>query len=143
MRYAVGNNNVCRFSCPEGFGKTVGSLCVACPSNCVRCDANLKCLSCQYNYVINVATQACVLNYCGDGYFTGSLQCQPCVTGCATCQIDGSCLSCQSGYTLQSTACVDNNCQIKQYYSTNTQQCYSCTSPCLTCTKSATQCTSC
>lgn len=150
LRSTSNNASSCFFNCPEFYTKS-SSYCVACPSNCKRCNSNMQCFECLYNYVINhpdlitsanIMTQTCVPNYCANNYYSDSVQCQKCTAGCAVCQIDGRCLTCLSGYlpTRETGVCYPQNCISTQYL--NLGSCTSCITPCLTCS-SAYQCTSC
>ena len=144
----------CTLFCPQFYTKDANLSCQSCPNNCRRCLADLTCIKCLDNYVINypallnssnLMTDSCILNYCPPPYFTDSLQCQRCPFGCNTCLLDGSCFICEAGFTLDPNTkiCHESTCSLSQYNSTNNGSCVSCAPECLSCHSSAVNCTAC
>ena len=51
--YNASGVDKCAFSCPQFYGRTTALGCMACPSNCRRCNANMECFECISSHVIN------------------------------------------------------------------------------------------
>ncbi|KAL4506092.1 hypothetical protein ABPG72_013853, partial [Tetrahymena utriculariae] len=120
--------------CNQGYSRDANNVCQQCPPNCLGCDVNQKCITCQSDYILDNANN-CVcqqhmvqingLCICIQGYSKNSNNiCVQCPANCAQCDAQQNCLTCNTNYYLQ----LDNSCNTQcpsssQINSTNNKQC--------------------
>jgi hypothetical protein len=116
---------------------TASSSCKACPFDCLTCDSNNNCITCQSlsdHRTLTGSRCAPLPGY----YENNQTVAAKCPEGCSACSSGTSCSACSSNYVLQSGLCVLNTtsgCAPRQfdYYGS----CLACPYDCYTCNPSS------
>ena len=151
----------CSGACLSGY-TLIADKCVACSSNCDKCDSDLHCSECISGYYMEDGAcvkcpegcSYCVGNQCSvcsKGFVLEGTGCKQCPDGCQTCSQDGTCLECLECYSTGSecvscpsgcSVChydknllrfVCSDCQEGYALETNKWECLACMSDCASC----------
>ncbi|KAL7716668.1 Protein serine/threonine kinase [Entamoeba marina] len=109
--------------CNEGYYRDQ-TFCMACISNCTKCNNDKNCIICESNYFLLNDASECI-SYdeltncetltpngcikCSDGYYLNNQYCTLCsdtTENCDTCSYNGECLTCQNDYILIDEECI-------------------------------------
>jgi proprotein convertase subtilisin/kexin type 5 len=122
--YYLSVKSTCESICQERSVLNYDTFsCQQCPYDCLNCDFDGKCISCdsvQDHRVFDQSTKRCVSL---DGYYDNKTRVSlPCPLQCTTCQSATLCLTCATGYFLSQQQCLES-CPARFFESPSSKTC--------------------
>lgn len=141
--YLLRTDQLCYNSCPlRFFQDNTDKICVACPYDCLTCDINGNCLSCDsagdFRSLSNYSSRCTPLV----GYYDPlSPVALPCVNNCQECKSDVICTYCKPSFHFLNHSCL-LTCPVRYIANTPLRICQPCPYDCYTCLSDGS-CSSC
>ena len=137
------SDQLCYSSCPSRFfPDSIDKVCVACPYDCLTCDANGNCLTCNstsdFRSLSNSSFRCLPLVGFYDPFALAAL---PCINNCQECKSDTICINCKPNFYFLNHSCL-LTCPSRYYLNTQLGVCIACPYDCYTCLSDGS-CTSC